>query len=247
MNAPLVKPQARTAPLKNVSACFALVQTLINRAPGLPGIGVFCSPSGYGKTWASIYVQNKTGGIRVEAGESWNRKTLLRGILLECGDNNPRGTAADLMHEVISRMGDDPDRPLLIDEADKLVDKGMIELVREIHEHAQIPVLLIGEEMLPKKLQTVERVHNRVLKWELAQPCDAQDARLLAGVYLPKVAIGDVLLERVRAAADGRARRIATSLHNMAQWAQNEGAKTIPDDWNGEIVTGMAPQRRRVA
>ncbi len=243
-NAPPVKTITH-APLKNVVGCLSTVNRLINRAPGLPGLGVMYSPSGYGKSWASIYAQNKTGAVRVEVGESWNRKTLLGAILLECGDPLPKGTAATLMAEVIRSLGDNPMRPLFIDEADKLVDKGMIELVREIHEHSQCPVLLIGEELLPKKLQAVERVHNRVLEWCMAQPCDLSDAQHLAKVYLPGVSIGDDLLEKARAVAQGRARRIVVTLSNMAEWARGSGAKTIPADWNGTLCNGEPPVRGR--
>ena len=233
------------APLRNVTGCLALVDRLINRAPGLPGLGAIYSPSGYGKSWASIYAQNKRGAVRVEVGESWNRKTLLGAILLECGDPLPKGTAATLMAQVIRVLGDDPRRPLIIDEADKLVDKGMIELVREIHEHSQCPVLLIGEELLPKKLLAVERVHNRVLDWFPALPCDLDDCRHLARVYLPKVEIPAALLDKARQAGGGRARRVVVTLSAMAEWARTNGAKVIPDDWNGQLCTGEPPMRVR--
>jgi hypothetical protein len=241
--APVKRPNF--APLKNVALFMALVNRLIQRPASLPGLAVMYSPSGYGKSYASIYAQNKTGAIRVEVGESWNRKTLVRGILLELGETNPKGTIADLAAQAIRLLGDDPSRPLIIDEADKLVDKGMIELVREIHEHSQAPVLLIGEEMLPSKLLASERVHNRVLEWLPAQPCDIEDCRKLANVFLRDVAIGDPLLDRVRSSGEGRARRVVVTLSSMAEWARNTGSREIPSDWSGEICTGRPPQRKK--
>jgi len=141
-------------------------------------------------------------------------------------------------------LGDHPHRPLIIDEADKLVDKGLIEIVREIYEHAQCPVLLIGEELLPKKLLRVERVHNRVLEWFPAVPCDLADARHLANLYLKGVSISDKLLDTVRAAAKGRARRIVVTLDGMAAFARTRALKEIPDNWDGPLCTGEPPQRR---
>ena len=232
------------APLRNVALCMTLVNRLIHRAPSLPGLGVMYSPSGYGKSYASIYAQNKTGAIRVEVGESWNRKTLVHALLLELGVSAPRGTIADLTAEAIRLIGDDPMRPVIIDEADKLVDKGMIEIVREIHEHSQAPVLLIGEELLPGKLQKVERVHNRVLEWLPAQPCDIDDCSKLASVFLHNIALADGLAARIVEAADGRARRIVVTLDAMAEWARNTGSKEIPLDWDGRLFTGRPPQRR---
>ena len=169
------------AALKNVSRFLVLMETLINRGPHLPGIGVFHGYSGYGKTYAALYVQNITGALRVEVGDSWTKKKFLQMLLEEAGIDKPRGrTIADLTEEAIEVLGDDPGRPLFIDEADKLADKGMLELVREIHEHSQAPIVLIGEEQLPGKILKVERVHNRVLDWVPAEPCDHDDARALA-------------------------------------------------------------------
>lgn len=44
-------------------------------------------------------------------------------------------------------------RPLIIDEADFLVQKRMIEVVRDIYESSQATIILIGEEAMPVKLQ----------------------------------------------------------------------------------------------
>lgn len=240
----IVKPTTLAA-LKNVASFFTQVKKLQERGPHLPNIGVMHGPSGYGKSYASIYVQNKTRAIRVEVGESWNRKSFVRAILREGGVAEPRGATADLVEQAILLLAEDRNRPLLIDEADKLVDKGLIEIVRELAEHAQIPVLLIGEEQLPHKLAKFERVHNRVLDWFGAEPCDLQDCRKLADIFLAGVAISDELLDDMRVKGDGRARRIVVSLNNAREWARNEGVKALDrGDYQGPIYTGEAPRAR---
>ncbi|NJL07969.1 MAG: ATP-binding protein, partial [Methylacidiphilales bacterium] len=82
-------------PLKNVANFMTLVVRLQDRDPHLPGFGVCHGPSGYGKTYASIYAQNKTRAVRVEVGDTWTRKTLLKALLFELGEP-PRGTVADI-------------------------------------------------------------------------------------------------------------------------------------------------------
>lgn len=240
-----VKKSRNFAALKNVLGCTALVTKLQNRAPGLPGLGVINGPSGYGKSMASLYVQNRTRAIRVEIGDSWTRKTLLENILREAGVHKPRGTIASLARQAIDVLGDDPKRPLFIDEADWLVDKGMIELVRELHEHSQVPVLLIGEEQLPEKLMLIERVHNRVLDWYPAQPCDLEDTRKLAVLFLKGAEVSDQLLDRVRQQCEGRARRIVTTFDDMTAWARNNGVRTLDENtYVGGFFTGVPPRRR---
>jgi DNA transposition AAA+ family ATPase len=242
---PTVKPLATFAALKNVIGFYQQVQKLQGRSPNLPNIGVMHGPSGYGKSYASIYAQIKTQAIRVEVGESWNRKTFVRAILREGGMSEPRGSTADLVEQVIALLAEESKRPLFIDEADKLVDKGLIEIVREIAQHSQVPVLLIGEELLPQKLQRFERVHNRVLDWFGAEPSDLDDCRKLAAIFLPGVSIDDELLDEMRLRGDGRARRIVVSLNDAAEWSRNNGAKALTKNgYGGAIYTGEAPRAR---
>jgi DNA transposition AAA+ family ATPase len=238
--------------IKNVAAFMAMTQRLIDRDPHLPGIGVCHSPSGYGKTYASIFAQNKTNAVRVEVGDSWTRRTLLQAILTELGEKEQlrkRMAIADLAGMALAALGDEPSRPLIVDEADKLVDRGMIEIVRELHEHSGIPVILIGEEKLPNKLLAFERVHNRVLDWFPAQPCDLDDTRELAHAFAPDVAIDDALLELIRTQSGGRARRIVVNLSHAREFAKHtKRVKQLTLDlWGSKpFYTGEPPHVRHV-
>src|SRR5690606_34687135 len=119
-----------TAPLKNVASCLSLVRSIQNRQPIQPNLAVFAGFSGYGKSVAALYCQNKTAAAYVEVSDTWTRAKLMRSILSELGVYQPKGTLADLEDEIIGLLARDPKRPLIIDEADKLIDKRMIELVR---------------------------------------------------------------------------------------------------------------------
>jgi DNA transposition AAA+ family ATPase len=236
--------------LKNVAAFMAMATRLIERDLHLPGIGVCSSPSGYGKSWASIFTQNKTGAVRVEVGDTWTRRTLLRAIWKELGateaDLRKRLSAADIAEKCIVSLGENSTL-LIVDEADKLVDRGMIETVRELHEHSGAPVILIGEERLPNKLLSYERVHNRVLDWMQAQPCDAGDTKLLADAFAPRMTLGDDLLDAIRSASLGRARRIVVNIQRVVEFARNNNLHTVPlTKWKGEFYTGEPPHARPV-
>jgi DNA transposition AAA+ family ATPase len=237
--------------LKNVAEFMAMGRRLIDRAPHLPGIGVCSSPSGFGKTWASIFTGNKTNAVRVEVGDTWTRRTLLGNILKELGTPadqlRKRLSAADMAEMVIIALGNDPSRPLIVDEADKLVDKNMIETVRELHEHSGVPVILIGEERLPGKLLIHERVHNRVLHWMQAQPCDFEDVKTLAAAFAPRLVITDELLEAIRTVSMGRARRIVVNIERLAEFCRNKSLTHIGvEKWRGEFYTGEPPAPRNV-
>jgi len=236
------------APLKNVAAMMGLVHRLTDRGAHMPGFGVMHGYSGYGKTYAAIFAQNKKRGPRVEVGDSWTKKTLVTAILREIGVREPKGTIAELTEQVVGRLAEPNHPPLIIDEADKLVDKGMIELVREIQEGSQVPLILIGEELLPQKLMRIERVHNRVLDWVTAQPCDIDDTMKLIRLFCPQLAVSDGLAERLRRGSEGRARRIVVNCSRLAEFARLKGLSSLDEStYQGDFYTGNPPSRKAVA
>jgi DNA transposition AAA+ family ATPase len=235
-------------PLKNVASFMTLTLRLQSREPHLPSFGVFYGPSGFGKTEASIYAQNKTNAVRVEVGETWSIKKLLQELLFELRIQ-PKGTISDLADQVKAALGDDPRRPLIIDEADKLLRKGgMLEVIREIGDVAGCPVILIGEEMLPEKLAVHERFHNRVLDWTGAEPCDQEDVAALAAALYRGVTIAPDLLAEIARQSDGRARRICTNLDEAMKVARNKGLKTVDlAAWGGtKFNTNKPPSARYI-
>jgi len=236
--------------LKNVAAFMAMTERLVTRGPHMPGFAVFNGPSGYGKSVASIFAQNKTKATRVEVGFSWTARTFLQAVLKEFGETfAKRLSVAELSARCIEALGSDPTRPLIIDEADKLVDKGFIELARELQEFSSAPVILVGEERLPAKLVAVERVHNRVLDWCAAQPCDLEDARLLADNFVKQdISVADDLLDLLRAQSGGRARRIVVNLMQVEEFARNRRLKTVDASvWGAKpFYTGEPPVPRPV-
>ncbi|MBV6650653.1 MAG: ATP-binding protein [Hoeflea sp.] len=237
-----------TAPIKNVAACLGLVRSLQDRHPLQPNLGVFAGFSGYGKSVAALYSQNKTGAAYVEVSDTWTRKKLMTAILTELGQYQPRGTLSDMEDEIIGLLARDPRRPLLIDEADKLVDKRMIELVRMIAKKSNAPVLLIGEELFPRKLEGVDRFRDLVLVMGYAQPCDLDDTKTLARTFYPAITMSDELLDQARIKADGRVRRIGNSLHAIANFAALRGLTDIGlETYEGRFSEGKLPSRREAA
>lgn len=236
------------APIKNVAACLGLIRSLQNRHPLQPNLGVFAGYSGYGKSVSALFAQNKTDAAYVEVSDSWTRKKLFQSILKELGQHKPTGTLSDMEDEIISILSRDPHRPLLIDEADKLVDKNMIESVRMVAKKSGVPVLLIGEEQFPKKLDAVDRFRDLVLVTGFAQPCDLDDTRALARTFYPDLRIHDDLLEIARNRGDGRVRRIGNSLHEIAGFASLKGwAEITASQYTGNFSGGKLPTRREAA
>lgn len=238
-----------TAPLQNVALFAELVDRAMNRAAHLPGLAIFYGPSGFGKSVAAAYGANKSRAYLVQVKSVWTQKTLCQAICKEIGVVPERTIGA--MLDQIGHQLSLSRRPLLIDEADFLVKKGLIEVVRDIFESSGAAIVLIGEELLPKKLEQFERVHGRVLDWLAALAASLGDARHLARLYCRGIEIADDLLELIHGQSRGSVRRICVNLDRVREAAQvcDHGPDSGPfglAQWGDrKIFTGAAPEARR--
>lgn len=217
----------RPAPLKNVAAFSTLLAKMVDRHPDDPGLAVFSGPSGWGKTKSGIYGANKYRAAYVECGQFTSARSLLMQILIELGETRPRGSIEDLKTDAIMLMVADPRRPLIIDEAHFIAKKRFVDLLRELSDKSGAAVVLIGEEMLPKYLEEFERVHNRVLEWLAAVPCDAEDFALLAATRCSGIEIANDLAAAILDKTKGNTRRIAVNLTKVVEASQILGTRQI--------------------
>ena len=201
-------------PLTNVTGFMELIYKIQKREPGLPNMGAMFGHPGWGKTQAAIYAQNATRAIVVEVSESWSAKKLWTEILKEAFVAQPKGTASELQDEVAIVLGDFPDRPLILDEADKLIARGLIEKVREVARQGAGAGAARRRGKAFDEASALAALLRRPLSWYgLAQPADMGDCRILAKALMGAIAIDESLLALVRQQADGRIRLIMNTLY----------------------------------
>jgi DNA transposition AAA+ family ATPase len=210
----------------------------------LPGIVAFYGHSGWGKTTSAAYAANKTRAFHVAVKESWTRKAFVTNILIEMAIE-PAKTVYAMVDQVAENLML-YQRPLIIDEFDHVVNRGMVELVRDIYESSSAPILIIGEERLETKLRKFERFHNRILEWVPAQPASIDDAKALAKLYCRDAKLADDLIKNILALTRGCVRRICVNLENVRAAALRNNWDVVDLDlWgNREIYTGHAAARR---
>lgn len=234
-------------PLKNVSGLMYLIERLDGRQSGLPGIGCFYGFSGLGKTYAATHAAITQQAVHVRMCSTWTQRKLCTAILFELGIT-PARVVADMCEQIAEALAR-TQRPLLIDEADFLVKRKMIEIVRDIHDLSDGAVVLIGEEQLPQKLQAWERVHGRILSWVAAEPGDLSDLRQLAALHAPDLEIEPPLLDRILGETRGSIRRMCNSLDALQEFALSRGFDHVGTaEWGTrQFFTGEAPAPRRLA
>ncbi len=235
------------APLANVARLSALIDRNLNRAHGLPGMSCFFGKAGSGKTTAGIYCTNTMNTCHIEAVPLGGVKKLLEMIATELS-LKPRRLVTDLFDQCAQELAVSG-RPLIIDEADQILTTRMIETVRHLHDKSGAPVILMGEEMLPQKLQQWERVHGRMLAWIEAEPATLEDVGHLARIYAQRVEITPDLREAVLTASKASMRYISTNLAAIAEFAAIRGLDRVTkSDWaNNAFHTGEPPTLRRGA
>lgn len=240
-------PVNKPAMLKNVAIFMTLIEKVVERRPDLPGLACFYGYSGYGKTKSAIYGANRYRAAYVECDQFTTAKSLLQLMLKEMNVPTPRGTVPDLIEQAVLRLSADPKRPLIIDEAHHIAHKRFIDLARTLHDKSGAPVILIGEETLPRELEKHERVHNRMLDWAAAQPCDLDDFRTLAKAAFPRLALSDELAARILADTRGNTRRIVVNLAKADEIARQKGVEVVDLAAFGQSIGAAAPTPRRAA
>lgn len=243
----VIPPVSKPAMLKNVAIFTTLIQKVVDRRPDLPGLACFHGPSGYGKSKAAVYGANRYRAAYVECDQFTTAKSLLTLILKELGVTAPRGTVPDLIEQAILILATDPRRPLIIDEAHHVAHKRFIDLARTLHDKSTAPVILIGEETLPRSLAQFERVHNRILDWQAAVPLDREDFRILAQATFPRLKLSDELVARILSETKGNTRRVLVNLAKAEEVASISGVDTVALADFGQPVGGAAPTPRRTA
>ncbi|WP_427550918.1 AAA family ATPase [Methylomonas sp. MS20] len=234
------------AHIGNMRQCQVALERAIERHAGLPGLVCFYGPSGWGKSLSSNYLCNSVRGYYVQIKSLWSKKVILQKILGEMGIK-PAPTCGEMLDQVCDQLAASG-RPLIIDEMDHIVDKKAVELVRDIYEGSQAPILIIGEENLPQKLKKWERFHGRILAFVPALPVDLEDAKRLASVYAQGIECADDLLRKLVADSHGSVRRVCVNLDQVREAAAEQGVRQVDLGWcQGHGVafyTGEAPKRR---
>lgn len=214
------------APLKNVAAFSTLLARMVGRNVD-EGLAVFHGQSGLGKSRAATYGAKTYRARYIEVGQYTTARSLLANLLKELGQPDPRGTIEDLKEQVIEIMAADPRQPVIIDEAHFIAAKRFVDLVREISDKSGAPVILIGEDILPNRLATFERVYGRVLEWLQAQPCDAEDFAHMATYRCPGIRVAPDLATAILGLTKGNTRFVNKNLVKVVEIAQLTGASTI--------------------
>jgi len=217
--------------VKNVARMALAGEALTNRAIGMPGMGLVYGPTGAGKTTAITWYINQCNGVYVRAWAVWSPSAMLEAICTELDLPKARNLSR-MAADIVAKM-EETGRALFIDEADYVIDqKRMVETLRDLHDMSSTPVILIGMEGIHRKIQQRKQVSGRLAEWVHFDPCDIDDARILAD-GLSDVIVDDDLLDYLFKKTSGLARNICVGLSKIERRGKRLGKDRMTlADWD---------------
>ncbi len=234
------------APIGVVARCAQALERARSRREELPGIVCLSGFAGLGKTTAAAALAARFDCAFLECQPYWSQKHTVQKLAYELsvGGDGTLPVIAERCAEQLARSG----KGVIWDDFDTFAEKkSLVELVRGIYKASGAPMLIIGEELLPKRLERYETFHGRILQFVLAPRADLNDARALAEVYAPGLTLADDALEHLVARVSGLTRRLSTTLDTWSGIAAERGLDAVDfnavRDW--PILDGRSPELRR--
>lgn len=239
--------RSKIVPVSNIQRLTEAANALLERATGMPGMGLIYGETGFGKTTGVTWLITRVNGVYVRALATTTPSSLLASIAREL-DLAPRPSNVQTVEAIVQKLAV-TGRPLFIDEADYLIEnKRTVETLRDIHDLATVPVVLIGMAGVQRKIQSRQQLTGRIAQWVEFQPASLADCQALAR-ELAEVTIADDLLKRVHETTRGSVRLIVVGLNRVEGYARARGMNAIAlKDWpaQADFFLGNAPRAGKV-
>lgn len=151
---------------QNIVSLNSLANDLLDPTTTLnSSIGLVTGAAGYGKTTAiQHFVSNNDQSIYVLYMEGYTLSMIIRKIAIELTGSGRRSFDNNLA--IIREATSIYRKLIIIDEADRMQLK-VIEALRNINEYCGSPIMLVGEESLASRMDSIPRLKSRVRKPEI--------------------------------------------------------------------------------
>lgn len=216
-----------TARTKNIeSALKAYMSVEQAAADGTPAMGLFSGKAGLGKTTAGAWLFAKADGVLVRCLRADTLGTFLERLAIDLGlETSCR--RADMLNYIVRELALNS-KAVFVDEADYLADKvPVLETLRDIYDLANVPIILIGYEQLPKKIKRLPQLLSRISQHVEFQPADENDIVTMSESLVEGCAIEKELLLELLAKSKGNFRRITVGLGYIEKFCQANDIKLI--------------------
>ena len=162
MNRTFVKTQ-------NVKNFTGLVENLLNKPKNIPKMGLIYGEPGLGKSQTALWLACKYDAIYLRATNLMTGRWLLEELVKELNEI-PRYLTSDNFNLIVQKLKQKP-KLIIVDEIDYLMNNlKMIEILRDIHDETDCPIILVGMGLAHKKLERYKHLFDRfseIVKFEI--------------------------------------------------------------------------------
>ncbi|PKL14778.1 MAG: hypothetical protein CVV52_00300 [Spirochaetae bacterium HGW-Spirochaetae-8] len=157
---------ASFVPTQNVIAVNALANSLLDPTTTLTAsVGMVTGSAGFGKTTAiQQFAAGNDQSVYVLFIEGYTLNMLVQKIAMELTGFKQRTFDRNLA--IIKEATGIYRKLIIIDESDRMPIR-VIESLRNLNEYCGVPIMLVGEESLIAKMETLPRLKSRVRKPEI--------------------------------------------------------------------------------
>jgi len=199
------------------------------RAQSDSALLVFHGQAGRGKTTAARFFAAQEGWAYCRAKTLWTELWMLQDLCFDLGvdpDEIPKRKKPAF--EAIVEDLTDNQRPVIVDEADKMTPK-VLEVIRDLADLTMVPWALVGEKLLMIKMQRERRIWSRTVRAVEFGPISTQDI-----LFFAQQATGMKLTagqgEMFREASEGDFRLVARDIGRLEAIMQASGHEDVKDD-----------------
>ena len=147
---------------KNVKQFVSLMDELQKVPPNIPKMALVYGEHGLGKSQTIQWWADKNDSVYVRATQGMTSRWLLSEIAEELGEEafyHSQETFTLIENNL--RLNN---KVIIVDEVDYLIDKSIIETLRDLHDKTGCPVVLVGMGAADKKLARYPHLMDRIYK-----------------------------------------------------------------------------------
>ena len=211
---------------KNTKQFIALMEELQNLPANIPKMALVYGDFGLGKSQTIQWWAFRNNSIYVRATKGMTSKWLLAEIAEEL-DEDTYWNSQEIFANIERNLQSNP-KTIIVDEVDYLIDKKIIETLRDIHDRTNCPMVLVGMKTLERKLSRYPHLMDRIYKKYKFEKYSADDIKLIIS-ELSEIEITADGLEYLSKQAN-QFRQIVKLLNKVEKLADINGIKKLDED-----------------
>ena len=227
---------------KNVLNLHAALRSLERRDfLSMPALGLIHGRTGSGKTTALASVVTQYDAVFVRAFVAITLSSLLDNLCSALKIPFRSGRNADKYSAICLALLEKP-RTIFVDEADYLLhDQRMLECLRDIHDAAKVPVMLVGMEGFEGRISHRPQLYRRISQKVEFKPLDLEDTALVAA-SLCDIQFAPDLLEQIFKETKGSIGLVVVALSKLEAFAKGNRITLLDaESWGRKgILAGVA-------